>query len=269
MEDVHYYSTHRMLDTAALLYAELGLKDLSLEIRAMQRDVMRFWLESQNVTLKGMWPVLFHLETEIQDRMATERLLAETAGITPGSRLTLPYFEGYYGPIVVDRWNEIYTVGHEAIREGEVFLSVRLGDRIARLKAPSDGMITEAIVKYGDQIEPGNALCSFWQKRQGFDEHRISYATDFNEAYDTEFSANEKAIVVPPLKPSVQLAMISLWNNVEGEFVRRDHPLFDLSVDGVDLTVMSEVDGVVSKIFAHEGKIVKGGEVIGVISRRQ
>lgn len=72
-------------------------------------------------------------------------------------------------------------------------------------------------------------------------------------------------IKVPSLPESVADATVAKWYKQEGDSIGRDENLLDLETDKVMLEVPSPKAGVIEKIIAPEGGVVKAGELLAVI----
>lgn len=72
-------------------------------------------------------------------------------------------------------------------------------------------------------------------------------------------------IKVPLLPESVADATIAKWYKKVGDSIARDENLIDLETDKVMLEVPAPKAGVIEKIIATEGSVVKAGELLAVI----
>ena len=71
-------------------------------------------------------------------------------------------------------------------------------------------------------------------------------------------------IKVPSVGESVTEALLSQWFKNEGDFVKRDEPLFVIETDKVTLEVVAEADGILS-IKVSEGETVDIGAIVGTL----
>jgi len=71
-------------------------------------------------------------------------------------------------------------------------------------------------------------------------------------------------IKIPSVGESVQEAVLAEWFKQDGDFVRKDEPLFVIETDKVTLEVVAETDGVL-KIAVAAGETVAIGAVVGSI----
>jgi len=60
-------------------------------------------------------------------------------------------------------------------------------------------------------------------------------------------------------------ATINKWLVSEGSFVTEDDPIVEVATDKVDSEIPAPADGKLVSIVAHEGSVVKVGDVIAVI----
>ncbi len=72
-------------------------------------------------------------------------------------------------------------------------------------------------------------------------------------------------IVMPKMGESVSEGTILKWHKSEGDHVKRDEIVFEISTDKVDTEIPSPVEGILSKIKYKEGDTVEVGTVVAVI----
>ncbi len=73
-------------------------------------------------------------------------------------------------------------------------------------------------------------------------------------------------IVVPALGESITEATVAKWLKNTGDSIEADEPIVELETDKVNLEVPSPVNGVLGKISASEGDVVKVGSILGLIN---
>ena len=73
-------------------------------------------------------------------------------------------------------------------------------------------------------------------------------------------------ILVPTLGESITEATVAKWLKSTGDNIETDEPIVELETDKVNLEVPSPVNGVLEKINASEGDIVKVGSILGLIN---
>jgi|SRR6185295_7298100 len=76
-------------------------------------------------------------------------------------------------------------------------------------------------------------------------------------------------VVMPQMGESVQEGTITKWLKKEGEFVRRDEPLFEISTDKVDTEIPAAVGGFLQKILLPEGAKVPINAVVATIEEAE
>src|SRR5712664_2692594 len=69
-------------------------------------------------------------------------------------------------------------------------------------------------------------------------------------------------IKMPQLGESVTEGTVEKWLKREGEFVKRDEPIVEVVTDKVNAEIPSLFEGVLVKIDAGEGQVVRVGAVI-------
>ena len=72
-------------------------------------------------------------------------------------------------------------------------------------------------------------------------------------------------IIMPQLGESVVEGTVSRWLIAEGEPVRQDQPLLQITTDKVDTELPAPASGILLKILVPEGETVAKGTVLGVI----
>lgn len=72
-------------------------------------------------------------------------------------------------------------------------------------------------------------------------------------------------ILLPAMGEGVIEATINKWLVSEGSFVKEDDPLVEVATDKVDSEIPAPADGKLVSILAHEGSVVKVGDVIATI----
>src|SRR4030095_16211980 len=72
-------------------------------------------------------------------------------------------------------------------------------------------------------------------------------------------------IVMPQMAESIFEGTITKWLKKEGEAVKRDEPLFEISTDKIDTEIQSAVAGVLQKILMPEGSKVPIHTVVAII----
>jgi 2-oxoglutarate dehydrogenase E2 component (dihydrolipoamide succinyltransferase) len=72
-------------------------------------------------------------------------------------------------------------------------------------------------------------------------------------------------IVMPQMGESIFEGTITKWLKKEGDYVKRDEPLFEISTDKIDTEIQSSVAGVLQKIVMPEGSKVPIHTVVATI----
>src|SRR5436190_24027766 len=72
-------------------------------------------------------------------------------------------------------------------------------------------------------------------------------------------------IVMPQMGESIFEGTITKWLKKEGEAVKRDEPLFEISTDKIDTEIQASVGGVLQKILMPEGSKVPIHTVVAII----
>src|SRR2546428_1274376 len=72
-------------------------------------------------------------------------------------------------------------------------------------------------------------------------------------------------VKMPQMGESIAEGTIVKWLKKEGDKVKRDEPLFEISTDKVDAEIPSPASGVLSEIKVQEGETVAVNTVVAVI----
>jgi len=76
-------------------------------------------------------------------------------------------------------------------------------------------------------------------------------------------------VIMPQMGESITEGTITRWLKREGEFVRRDEPLFEISTDKVDTEIPAAVGGILQKILLPEGAKVPINSVVATIEEAE
>ena len=76
-------------------------------------------------------------------------------------------------------------------------------------------------------------------------------------------------IIMPQLGESVVEGTVSRWLIGEGQPVRQDQPLLQITTDKVDTELPAPASGILLKILVPEGQTVAKGTVLGVIGDQE
>jgi len=74
-----------------------------------------------------------------------------------------------------------------------------------------------------------------------------------------------KEVILPDMGEEVKEATISFWHHDEGDKVTQGENLVEITTEKASFQVEAPVSGVLSKISAGEGEVVKSGQVLGII----
>ncbi|HZG61855.1 MAG TPA: 2-oxoglutarate dehydrogenase complex dihydrolipoyllysine-residue succinyltransferase [Anoxybacillus sp.] len=73
-------------------------------------------------------------------------------------------------------------------------------------------------------------------------------------------------IKVPELAESITEGTIFQWLKKPGDFIHKGEPIAELETDKVNVELMSEESGVITKLLFNEGDTVKVGDTIAIVS---
>jgi pyruvate dehydrogenase E2 component (dihydrolipoamide acetyltransferase) len=75
-------------------------------------------------------------------------------------------------------------------------------------------------------------------------------------------------VVIPKLDLQTQEAEIVRWHKKEGEEVKKEELLLEISTDKANVEIGAPATGVLTQVASHEGEVVKVGQTIAYITNR-
>src|SRR5215475_8573161 len=72
-------------------------------------------------------------------------------------------------------------------------------------------------------------------------------------------------VIMPQMGESIAEGTLSRWLKKQGEEVKRDEPIFEISTDKVDAEIPAPSAGVLSQILVQEGQTVAVNTVVAKI----
>jgi 2-oxoglutarate dehydrogenase E2 component (dihydrolipoamide succinyltransferase) len=72
-------------------------------------------------------------------------------------------------------------------------------------------------------------------------------------------------VILPELGEGIDKAVVSYWYYGEGESVKKDEDLVELTTDKAVFNLPSPASGILSQIIIKEGQTVNVGEVLALI----
>jgi 2-oxoglutarate dehydrogenase complex dihydrolipoamide succinyltransferase (E2) component len=79
----------------------------------------------------------------------------------------------------------------------------------------------------------------------------------------------KKEVIMPQMGESIAEGILSKWLKKEGEFVKIEEPLFEVSTDKIDTEIPSPATGYLAKILVKEGETVPINTVVAYIETEQ
>lgn len=77
-----------------------------------------------------------------------------------------------------------------------------------------------------------------------------------------------KEVILPDMGEEVEEATVSFWHHDEGDKVTKGEDLVEITTEKASFQVEAPASGVLSKISAGEGEVVKSGQVLGIIEEQ-
>jgi len=72
-------------------------------------------------------------------------------------------------------------------------------------------------------------------------------------------------VILPELGEGIDKAVVSYWYYGEGESVKKDEDLVELTTDKAVFNLPSPASGILSQIIIKEGQTVNVGEILALI----
>jgi len=79
----------------------------------------------------------------------------------------------------------------------------------------------------------------------------------------------KKKIIIPNIGNNIQDIVIINWIKKEGDFIKKNEPIVEISTDKIDTEILSNYTGKVKKILWKKGEIVKIGKTIAIIEYKK
>src|SRR3972149_10203571 len=73
-------------------------------------------------------------------------------------------------------------------------------------------------------------------------------------------------VIMPKMGESVSEGTIIKWHKKEGDKIKRDEIIFEISTDKIDTEIPSPADGILTEIKVKEGDTVEVGTIVAVIN---
>lgn len=74
-----------------------------------------------------------------------------------------------------------------------------------------------------------------------------------------------KEVILPDMGEEVGEATVSFWHHDEGDRVTKGENLVEIVTEKASFQVDAPASGILTKILAVEGEVVKSGQVLGII----
>jgi 2-oxoglutarate dehydrogenase E2 component (dihydrolipoamide succinyltransferase) len=82
------------------------------------------------------------------------------------------------------------------------------------------------------------------------------------------YMSEEFSVKLPKLGESIVSAVVLHWLKKEGDFIKLDEPLLEVSTDKVNSEIPSPADGILKKILASPDEEVQVGDILAIIEKQ-
>src|SRR3990172_6953425 len=155
----------------------------------------------------------------------------------------------------------------ETVGKDEIILEISTDKVDSEIPSPHSGKVSKILIPEGQTVKVGAVIAHIESTVPAKTEKTVATAAE-NKITESKSEKPEPAIgsiidiVMPQMGESINEGTVIKWLKKEGERVEKDELLLEISTDKVDSEIPSPQSGVISKLLAKEGDMVKVGSVI-------
>lgn len=171
----------------------------------------------------------------------------------------------------------------DQIKKDEPILEISTDKVDTEVPAPSAGTLLQQLVQEKQTVAVGTPIAVIGEAGEKVDAPAATSKTEEpkkEEAPKQETpasqpstpnpqpptSGSEQAIVMPKMGESITEGTILRWLKKEGDSVKKDEPILEISTDKVDTEVPAPMAGTITRIVAKEKDVVAVGNPVAYIS---
>ncbi|HEX3434491.1 MAG TPA: multifunctional oxoglutarate decarboxylase/oxoglutarate dehydrogenase thiamine pyrophosphate-binding subunit/dihydrolipoyllysine-residue succinyltransferase subunit, partial [Solirubrobacteraceae bacterium] len=160
----------------------------------------------------------------------------------------------------------------ESIKVDATIVEISTDKVDVELPSPASGTVTELLVEEGDTVTVGQVIARIavgaTAAANGADTSNGSGASNGSAAADDAPAESGELVdvVTPAAGESVTEGTILEWRVKQGEFIKADATIVEISTDKVDVELPAPVAGTVAELLVQEGDTVTVGQVIARIA---
>lgn len=177
----------------------------------------------------------------------------------------------------------------DQVKRDEIIFEISTDKVDTEIPSPADGVLSEIKVQEGDTVSVGTVVAVIdsngeeksQPKQESKNEpEKVVEPVKEEKAEVKQETVNEEKvsknennasgeivdIAMPKMGESVMEGTIIKWYKKNGDPIKKDETLFEISTDKVDTEVPSPIDGIVSEILVAEQETVEVGTVVARVS---
>jgi 2-oxoglutarate dehydrogenase E2 component (dihydrolipoamide succinyltransferase) len=172
----------------------------------------------------------------------------------------------------------------EVVKRDEIIFEISTDKVDTEIPSPSDGILSEIIVKEGETVEVGTTVAVVQTNGEPVQEdlpqeEKKEPATEPVESMHDVIGKNISAdrtetvegvveVTMPKMGESVMEGTIIKWYKKVGDAVKKDETLFEISTDKVDTEIPSPEAGTLLEILVEEQQTVEVGTVVAKLTSK-
>lgn len=155
----------------------------------------------------------------------------------------------------------------DKVKKDEIIFEISTDKVDTEIPAPEDGIISEIKVEEQETVEVDTVVAVLETSGKGIEE--VQTVNEEPDIPSTKQVGGKLIdVVMPKMGESVVEGTIIKWYKKEGDAVKTDEILFEISTDKVDTEVPSPTDGILKEIMVAEQETVEVGVVVARISSK-
>jgi 2-oxoglutarate dehydrogenase E2 component (dihydrolipoamide succinyltransferase) len=163
------------------------------------------------------------------------------------------------------------------VKQDEIIFEISTDKVDTEIPSPSEGVLTEILVKEGDTVEVGTVVAIIGgegepvkviEQENKVEEKIVEEKKPVEEKVMETVASSEGLIEIemPKMGESVMEGTIIKWYKKVGDKIKKDETIFEISTDKVDTEIPSPVEGTLAEVLIGEQETVSVGTIVAKIS---
>jgi pyruvate dehydrogenase E2 component (dihydrolipoamide acetyltransferase) len=163
------------------------------------------------------------------------------------------------------------------VKQDEIIFEISTDKVDTEIPSPSEGVLTEILVKEGDTVEVGTVVAIIGgegepvkvvEQEKKIVEQIVEEKKPVEEKVMETVASSEGLIEIemPKMGESVMEGTIIKWYKKVGDKIKKDETIFEISTDKVDTEIPSPVEGTLAEVLIGEQETVSVGTIVAKIS---